>query len=146
MNNSKELNEDYMLDEALLHLIQTLPDTLIMLVENDLGELIAFIQYQYGKQPDSGEMLLTIETAILASDYRKSRVFYEGFRSILQHILEENPEVKQVQFYALADHRYLNRLYSKFAKRSGVRQSSQRNIEENRYIQDIGQLMKYLRI
>lgn len=146
LSNSEELDRDYTLHDALLNLMHTLPDSHIMLFDNDEGELIGFIQYQYGEDPDSAGVTLTIDAAILASAYRGSRVFFAGFREFLELILRGKPDVKLVQFYALADHRYLNRLYSKFARPCGVRQSSHRDVDENRYVQSMEQLLQYFRL
>lgn len=145
LRNSKELDQEYTMHDALLNLVQTLPHYHIMLFDNDEGELIGFIQYQYDER-DSSAVVMTLEAAILAPAYRGSRLFFAGLRDFFQQIMHEKPTVKHVQFYALSDNRYLNRLYSKFATLSGHRQSSHRDIPENRYIQDIEKLLQYFRL
>lgn len=145
LQRSKDLDGEYLLHDALLNLVQTLPHFHIMLFDNDEGELIGFIQYQYDER-DSAAVVLTIEAAILAPAYRGSRVFFEGLRDFLRQITQEKPAVKRIQFYALSDNRYINRLYSKFATLSGNRQSSHRDVPENRYVQDIEKLRKYFRL
>ncbi|MNW43706.1 hypothetical protein D3C74_209170 [compost metagenome] len=129
---------EYSLLDALLHLVNTLSATHILLFDDDKGQLIGFIQYQI--EDDTA----FLDSAILSEQYRSSRIFYEGFRDLARHIIEEHKDIQTVRFHALADNLYLTRLYSKFADKIGVRNGAIGL--ENIFVVKMEQLLKYLKV
>lgn len=137
---SGEFYNQYTLHDALIHLITTTADSHVLLLDDDQDQLIGFIQYRYEKEGTT----VFIDSAILAQEHRSSRVFFEGFRDLARHILQENGHIRTLYFHALADHRYLNRLYGKFAEKTGVRDSPVGT--ENIYAVDMDHLLHYLKL
>ncbi|MNC32552.1 hypothetical protein D3C75_809140 [compost metagenome] len=135
---SKQFYSQYSLLDALLHLVNTLSESHILLFDDDKGELIAFIQYKIEDQ------IAFVDSAMLSKEYRSSRLFYEGLRDLARHILAEYKNIQTVRFHALADNLYLTRLYSKFADNIGVRNGV--NGLENIFAVNMEQLLKYLKL
>lgn len=140
LRRSKEFRSQYTIYEAAAHILTTMQGTRILLFENESGELIGFIQYQYVES----EATAFIESVILSEEYRSSRVFFEGFRDLARQVCREYAGVKQFRFHALSDNRYLNRLYGKFAAKSGERNGADGT--ENVYIAELDGLLTYLGI
>ncbi|MFF2483838.1 GNAT family N-acetyltransferase [Paenibacillus sp. NPDC058071] len=138
--HSREFHSQYSLPDALLYVLDSLSSFRLMLLDNKDGQLSAFILYQY---EDNGAAVF-IDSAILASPYRSSRVFFLGFRDIVKQIGVENGNASRMRFHALADQAYLNRLYSKFARRIGEREGT--NGHENVYETSMQELRQYLRL
>ncbi|MCU6708684.1 GNAT family N-acetyltransferase [Paenibacillus sp. J5C_2022] len=138
--HSKEFHSLYSLHDALLYVMDTVTSSRLMLLDNEDGQLSAFIQYRY---EDNGTVAL-IDSAILERTYRSSRIFFTGFRDIVRQIDLENESVCRVRFHALTDHAYLNRLYGKFARRIGEREGT--NGRENVYETSMQELRRYLRL
>lgn len=75
LTNSDEFDEQYMLHDALLHLISTVQQEHLLLFDDEQGQLSAFIQYRYTEDGNTA----FIDSAILAEKYRSSRIFLQGF-------------------------------------------------------------------
>lgn len=75
LTNSDEFDEQYMLHDALLHLISTVQQAHLLLFDDEQGLLSAFIQYRYTEDRHTA----FIDSAILAEKYRSSRVFLQDF-------------------------------------------------------------------
>lgn len=133
-----QFHSQYSLLDALLHLVNTLSETNILLFDDDEGQLIAFIQYKIEDD------MAFVDSAILSEDYRGSRIFYEGLRDLAIHIQTEYKDIQTVRFHALADNLYLTRLYSKFADKVGVRNGM--SGLENIFDVKMEQLLKYLKV
>ncbi|MDT9720080.1 hypothetical protein QVE09_14280 [Paenibacillus sp. ClWae2A] len=140
LTNSDEFDEQYMLHDALLHLISTVQQAHLLLFDDEQGQLSAFIQYRYTKDRNTA----FIDSAILAEKYRSSRVFFAGLRDVVLWICEENCDIQTLQFHAVAENRYINRLYSKFAKRTDVQVRNGRT--EHVYTAELDTLLAYLKI
>ncbi len=138
--HSREFHHQYSLPDALLYVLDTLSSSRLMLLDNEEGQLSAFIQYRY----EDNSAAVFIDSAILDRRYRSSRVFFSGFRDIVRQIGIENGDASRVTFHALADHAYLNRLYGKFARRTGEREGT--NGRENVYETSMQELRHYLRL
>lgn len=137
---SGEFYNQYTLHDALIHLITTTADSHVLLLDDDTDQLVGFAQYRY----EEDDTIAFVDSTILAQEHRSGRVFFEGFRDLVRHILQENSNVRTLQFHALADHRYLNRLYGKFAQKTGVRDSPVGT--ENIYTAGMDPLLQYLRL
>ncbi|PZT53801.1 hypothetical protein [Paenibacillus silvae] len=138
--NSDEFDEQYMLHDALFHLIDTIQQTHLLLFDDDQGQLSAFIQYRYIENVHTA----FIDSAVLVKKYRSSRVFFAGLRDVVLWICEENRHVQTIQFHAAANNRYINRLYSKFAVWTDVQVRNGRT--EHVYTAELEPLLVYLKI
>lgn len=138
--NCDAFDEQYMLHDALLHLIHTIQQTHLLLFDDEQGHVSAFIQYHYTED----QRTAFIESAVLAKKYRSSRAFFAGLRDVVLWICQENPEVQSIQFYAVANNRYTNRLYSKFAVWTDIQVRNGRT--EHVYTADLDPLLIYLKI
>ncbi|RJE86189.1 hypothetical protein D3P07_19110 [Paenibacillus sp. 1011MAR3C5] len=136
----RQFRRNYTIDSASAHILMTLPSCHILLVENGTGDLIGFTQYYYEADTDTA----FIESAILLEEYRSSRVFFEGFRDMVRFVCRDYPSVRRFRFHVLAENRYLNRLYRKFADPAGERESYDE--PELIYISELYRLKAYLRL
>ncbi|MNW61102.1 hypothetical protein D3C74_391370 [compost metagenome] len=112
----------------------------MLLFDDEQGHVSAFIQYHYTED----QRTAFIESAVLAKKYRSSRAFFAGLRDVVLWICQENPEVQSIQFYAVANNRYTNRLYSKFAVWTDIQVRNGRT--EHVCTADLDPLLIYLKI
>ncbi|MDQ0171250.1 GNAT family N-acetyltransferase [Paenibacillus tundrae] len=138
--NSEEFDQQYMLHDALIHLISTLPETHLLLLDDEQGQLGGYGQYRYTEDRKK----VFIDSVILEKSHRSSRVFFAGFRDLVLHLCQENPEIQALQFHAVANNRYVNRLYSKFAKHTDTQVREGRT--EHVYTAELDELLDYLKI
>ncbi|NRR22047.1 GNAT family N-acetyltransferase [Brevibacillus sp. MS2.2] len=145
MRNRLEFSRMFSLSDTLAHILTFLPDSHLILIEDEGGKLVGWGHYQYvtaERQPDPEGEFCYIHSVIVEEKYRRSRVFLKGFRHLIRQVQEENEHVKQVTFRADANHVYLNRLYSKFAQVAGEQEGYYG--QENIYMAEINQLASYL--
>ncbi|WP_336776897.1 hypothetical protein [Paenibacillus sp. MMO-58] len=119
LENSYEFDERLLFYDAIAHLTLSLNESRLMLFDDVNGELQGYIQYRLEADGDT----MFIESAILSSAYRNGLQFYQGFARWTNHVMEEHGEIHRVRFHVRADHAYLIRLYSKFAKEIGETES-----------------------
>lgn len=140
-----DFNPEFSLQDTLTHVLESLHDSHIVLVEDDLGTVVGWIHYRYvtadHQTTPEGEIVF-VNSVIVAEKYRSSRTFIRGFRHLVKQIAEENKSVKQFQFYAQSNNVYLNRLYAKFADVIGEREGYFGT--ENIYSTNFDQLYQYL--
>ncbi|WP_339297604.1 GNAT family N-acetyltransferase [Paenibacillus sp. FSL R5-0623] len=138
--NSEEFDEQYMLHDALLHLISTLLHSRLLLLDDEQGRLGGFGQYRYTEDRQTA----FIDSVMLAKPHRSSRVFFAGFRDLVLQICQENDEIQTLQFHAVANNRYINRLYSKFSTHTDTQERNGRT--EHVYTAELDSLLVYLKI
>jgi len=148
IENRLDFSATFTLNNTLLHILQTIRDSQIILVVDERDKAVGWAHYQYftaAYQLDPHGELAFINSTILAKEYRRSgRLFLNGFRYLAKQIGEENPHVNQVQFCAQSENAYLNRLYAKFANVIGQREGD--HGLENIYASEYNQLLSYLSI
>lgn len=140
LQHCREFDGQYMLQDGLAHLISTISDSRFLLFHDQKGEMIAFIQYRCEKDQKS----VCIDSAILVKEFRSSRVFYEGLRDLAKCIRNDYPETDSLYFFAIADDKYINRLYRKFAEIVDVGERNGR--KEHVYAVNMDQLFQYLKL
>ncbi|OXM85705.1 hypothetical protein [Paenibacillus rigui] len=140
-----EFSRRFSLSDALMHALETIQTSHIMLLSLPTGEVIGWAQYRYfseGYEPDPNGDIVFVDSAITLEPYRSTRLFIQGFRVLAAHIAQENPLVRTFQFCALADNAYLKRLYSKFADIIGQREGYHGT--EDLFSTDFPKLLQYL--
>ncbi|RIX51544.1 GNAT family N-acetyltransferase [Paenibacillus nanensis] len=135
-----QFHPKYNLYDAIAHIITSVPGSRLMLFDDERGELAGYVHYRY----DESGTTVFIDSTILISAYRSSRVFYRGFCEVIRQVMLESGGVRVVRFHALGDQAYLNRLYGKFAKRIGELESERG--QEVVYETDFEALLGYLRL
>lgn len=140
LKNCRDFDPDYILQDGLLYLISTIPDSRFLLYLDSEGQLIGLLQYHWDPKLES----VFIDAAILARELRSSRFFYAGLRDMVTSVREDCPEGQSLYFYALATNRYTNRLYQKFADFTGTQERNGR--KENLYKADMARLSQYLKL
>ncbi|NME98733.1 GNAT family N-acetyltransferase [Aneurinibacillus aneurinilyticus] len=141
-----DFNSRFSLYDTLIHVLESIHDSHIILVEDAMNKMIGWCHYRYvtaDYQPDPEGEIAFVNSIIVAKEYRSSRLFIQGFRHIVNQITEENSCVKHLQFYAQSDNAYLNRLYSKFASIIGEHEGYHGT--ENIYSADLDRLLRYLK-
>ncbi|WP_134683675.1 GNAT family N-acetyltransferase [Brevibacillus migulae] len=148
IENRLDFSQSFSLNDTLLHILQTLQDSRIILVVSNQDQVVGWGHYQYlgaDEEPDSQGEIAFINSVILAKAYRRhSLLFLRGLRYLTKQIYKENPAVKQVRFHALSENAYLNRLYAKFTRVIGEREGDHGH--EHIYATSLEELMAYLSI
>ncbi|MHA7965098.1 hypothetical protein ACX93W_13225 [Paenibacillus sp. CAU 1782] len=147
IQHRKQFHASYMFGDAIAHLVGYLQEARIVLVLNDMEQIVGAGHYMIvdeEQQFDANGTTAFIPTTILSPGYRQSRVFYTGLREFVRIILTDAPQVNKLQFEALAENVYLNRLYSKFASPIGEQEGPFGNMVI--YSTDVAPLKNYLRI
>lgn len=147
IRNRQSFDSQFTLGDAIYHILDTIDRAKILLILDKAEQLVGWGHYQYAtpdQEPDNKGEIVFINSVMLLPEMRGSRVFIQGFRCLVQQIIEENPHVKQFQFYAQSENLYLNRLYSKFADVIGEREGLYGS--EHIYSAAIPQLTHYLRL
>ncbi|WEK54720.1 MAG: GNAT family N-acetyltransferase [Candidatus Cohnella colombiensis] len=145
IRHQKEFNHQFSLANSLIHILRTVQHSHYILVLDDSDQVVGWGHYRFlnaEQQHDPHGELAFLDSTILLPAYRGGRTFLQGFRFLVNQISAQNPHVRTVQFHALADNDYLNRLYHKFAHRIG--QSEGYHGVENVYETDFQSLMQYL--
>lgn len=140
IQGSMDFHNQYSTYEAIIYLMETIRQTKVLLFENEEKQVVGFLQYRY----EDESATVFFESAILSEEYRSSRFFYEGFQDLVKHIFREYEAVKSFRFHVLAENRYLNRLYSKFAHKTGEREGELG--VEHVFSVERAELSSYLRI
>ena len=145
IQHRKDFSRSFSLSDVLMHILEKVGDSHIILLLDEMDHTIAWMNYQYVTQDyelhPEGEIAL-VDSVVMADHHRGSRLFLNGFRYLVNHIYQENPHVRIFQFHALADHVYLTRLYSKFATIIGQREGY--NGMDNVFSTDFSKLIRYL--
>ncbi|MDQ0230321.1 hypothetical protein [Metabacillus malikii] len=69
----------------------------------------------YSFEHDQNEMI--IEQALLHPDYRGTMTFIRCMREIIDKAIKSMPTIQTITFHAEVNNPYINRMYSKFAKK-----------------------------
>lgn len=139
IRNRTELSKDCTLQVVLMHMLDSLPASKVILIKDDEGHVIGWGQFEY-RAPDT----IYVDSVIIEKKHRSTRVFLDGFRYLARHILEQYPQAGQLTFRALSGNAYVNRLYSKFAVKT---EELDGTIERETYYKaDLRELLFYLRI
>jgi len=64
-----------------------------------------------------------VEVAFILAEYRRTSLFVQGLRALIDLIREGNPEVEQVQFWTAADPTDPDKLFAKFSALPGSTRS-----------------------
>ncbi|TXC92156.1 hypothetical protein FS935_07180 [Metabacillus litoralis] len=65
-----------------------------------------------------------VDIAIFDREHRGTRLFLNGLRFMVEHIMNEHPDVEELRLAALSENSYLCRLYSKFTTFTYSREST----------------------
>ena len=147
IRNRHLFHEHFSLVESLCHILQTITDTEIMLIEDEQEGIVGWGHYgtvDCGYEPDPEGSILFMHSIIVAPESRSHRLFWHGFRALVSQVAEDQPQVREFRFLALRDNAYLNRLYSKFARVTGQREGM--HGDENIYVTGFEELKRYLRL
>lgn len=117
--HSDEFDERFLFFDAVAHMTVSLRESRQLLFDDGNGKLQGYIQYRMEAE---GETVF-IESAILSPAYRSGIQFYKGLAEWTNRVMEEHIEIHRVRFHVRADHAYLIRLYSKFARKIGETES-----------------------
>ncbi|TDF97060.1 GNAT family N-acetyltransferase [Paenibacillus piri] len=99
---------------------------LICCIADDDQRIAGVAAYYQGtpEQEFKDRDVASLDAAIMAKAYRGSRLFVQGLQYMLNTIIENHPEVRELKLAALAENDYLCRLYSKFAPPQSVREGT----------------------
>ncbi|GLC89493.1 hypothetical protein [Lysinibacillus piscis] len=113
LQNRNSFDDMYSILGSIGSLYAIIESSIILLVCNNEGDVIAAVSYTLNP-PDNPNMAL-INCALLQKEYQSSLVFVQGFYQMTQHIAANYPQVTEVQFEVYRHHYYIHNLYQKFA-------------------------------
>ncbi|MFF5993253.1 hypothetical protein AAGS61_00705 [Lysinibacillus sp. KU-BSD001] len=118
LRNRNIFSNDYSLLEAVGSLYIMMGETNIVNFINDEGEIIAAICYSYGTRENNFEdkHIVFVDCAIIEKQYQGSLVFVRYFQQWIKYLEREDEKPEEIQFHAHRHHKYVHRLYNKFAK------------------------------
>ncbi|WP_169085701.1 GNAT family N-acetyltransferase [Paenibacillus sp. PL91] len=145
IKNRQDFRNNITLADALINIMHTLPESSIMLILDSNNQTIGWGNFRYVSsdyEPNPNGEIAFVDSVIIEEKYRSSKLFLDGFHRLIQHIANDNQRVQWMEFNVLASHRYLNRLYSKFALKIGEYDGAYER--ENRYRGNFQEIKKYL--
>lgn len=145
IRHRKDFSRLFSLSDTLMHVLETIRTSHIILVLDQMDNTIAWMNYRYVTQeyePHPEGEIAFVDSVIMKESQRSSRLFVNGFRHLVNYIDQENHHVRTFQFHALADNVYLTRLYSKFADIIGQREGYHGT--ENIFSADFSRLLQYV--
>ncbi|MBW7475863.1 GNAT family N-acetyltransferase [Paenibacillus oenotherae] len=145
IRHRKDFSADFSLSDTLMHALETIPSSHILLIAGSSDETIGWGMYRYvtaDYEPHPEGEIVFVDSVVIGEKYRSSRLFVSGFRQLANHIAAENRHVRTFQFFALQDNPYLTRLYSKFAAIIGQREGY--HGVENIFSTEFHNLLKYI--
>ncbi|URN94809.1 MAG: hypothetical protein NAG76_00680 [Candidatus Pristimantibacillus lignocellulolyticus] len=142
----EHFSKDFILEDALIHLISYLEYSSVIMSYNTKQQLIACAQYWIIGEDDinyeANGRTVYISSAIIIPYARSTRVFICGFRDLINHIAMHQPHIRNIRFSAQVDNQYLNTLYRKFAIFINTEEGAYG--VENRYEVPLLQLQSFL--
>lgn len=145
IRHRKDFSANYSLADVLMHTLETIPTSHIFLTLDGNNKIVAWGVYRYTDadyEPHPEGEIVFVDSAVIAEQHRSSRLFLNGLLHMVRHIAEENDNVRTFQFFALQDHAYLTRLYSKFATIVGQREGS--HGMENIFSSNLHNILNYV--
>lgn len=88
----------------------------MLAISEESYQLVGAAGFGYGTGPGGYEdqHICQIEVAFIEEGLRRTSLFVKGLRALVDAIQANNPDVRQVQFWAPYEHEDLNRLLGKF--------------------------------
>ena len=142
IRNRTDFHSELSVRDVLHRILENIEHSHILLAYDSTQSPIAWVQYWYTdeeQEPSSDEENLFIDSLFIDKKNRSTRTFFKLFSELFNQIAEENKQIKDVRFCALANNKYVNRLYSKFATIIGQRESYRGT--DNIYSTDFKQLL-----
>lgn len=118
-----ELNLPYSFAMKLSFLSSPLMMGKAMLVmQEEPYQIVGAAGFVYGTGANDYEdrHVCQVEVAFIRKEYRNTCLFARGLQALLEQMKAGNPNVELVQFWVPAEHRGLDKLFSKFAERVGT--------------------------
>ncbi|MDF2661183.1 MAG: hypothetical protein K0Q94_3974 [Paenibacillus sp.] len=93
--------------------------------EEESYETVGAAGFVYGTGANGYEdrHICQVEVAFILAEYRRTSLFVQGLRALIDLIREGNPEVEQVQFWTAADPTDTDKLFAKFSALPGSTRS-----------------------
>lgn len=84
---------------------------------NEKGEIVGIAGYVYGTPEKKfiDKHRVQFELVCITQAYRKTGLFFQGLRQVVANLTQAETDVREIEFYAPANHPYLRKLFSKFA-------------------------------
>lgn len=126
IRNRTDFHSKLSVQDVLQRVLENIENSQILLAYDSTQSPIAWVQYWYTDEEQglsSDEVNLFIDSLFIEKKNRSTRTFFKLFSELFNQIAEENKQIKDVRFCALANNKYVNRLYSKFATIVGERES-----------------------
>jgi hypothetical protein len=97
----------------------------LLAIDEDPYEIVAAIGFNYGTGAGGYEdrHICQIEVAFIAAAYRRTSLFRQGLRALLDTLRSDNPSVRQIQFWLSAEQEAGEPLFAKLARLPGAERS-----------------------
>jgi len=95
-------------------------------VRDDDGQIVAMCAYYLGtpEREFADRETAFIDVAVVHPEYRGTRLFLTGLTYTFKSILAEHAEVREIRFTALAENKYVCKLYDKIATFTHMRKGT----------------------
>lgn len=102
----------------------------MLAIEEESYEMVGAAGFGYGTGPGDYEdrHICQIEVAFIKERVRHTSLFVQGLRALVQAIKAENPDVRQVQFWASATEQDQERLFAKLLALPGSTKTVKDNL------------------
>lgn len=97
----------------------------MLVIDEESYEMVGAAGFGHGTGPGEYEdrHICQVEVAYIVEGLRRTSLFAQGLRALLEAIRADNPDVRQVQFWISASDERLNRLFAKFLALPGASRS-----------------------
>ncbi|MEK3883307.1 hypothetical protein [Paenibacillus sp. PL2-23] len=124
LKNRRDLHPSFMTMNVVELLYTYATQGKIVIVLDEAGLIVGLSAFYIGTPEENFQNQDTalIDLAIGDRSYRGSRMFVKGLQFVVQSIVEQNPQVKELRLVAYSSNAYLCRLYAKFMNKGGQRE------------------------
>ncbi|MFD0676484.1 MULTISPECIES: hypothetical protein [unclassified Paenibacillus] len=109
---------------SVLQLYLSRPQAYLLQMTDDNNRVIGVSAYYHGteEQDFKDKEVAFVDLAIFDRAYRGTLLFMKGFRYLVNLIVEDHPEVRELRLAALAENDYICKLYSKLTETNYTRE------------------------
>ncbi|WP_309121232.1 hypothetical protein [Paenibacillus sp.] len=130
-------------EDAYAAMLRVLTYGTLLRVEDDRGDIVGIVGYTIGSPHQDYEDRQTayVEYCLASVSQHGTSFFLKGLGMLVRAIQERHPDVEWMSLAAATDHPRNNRLYSKFARRTG--RVEHPRLSMNVYVAALEDVLKY---
>ncbi|MBJ6360348.1 hypothetical protein JFN88_03300 [Paenibacillus sp. MAHUQ-46] len=124
LKNRRDLHPAYTTLDMVALLYSYITEGNLVCIVDENQRVLGASAYYLGTRERNFEdkEIVFADLVICDRTIRGSRLFMKGFIYLIELIVEEHPEVREIQFSALSENTYVCNLYAKLANKSHTRE------------------------